>query len=113
VASWLAACERLLALDAEVVVPGHGPVGDRRAVEDQRDYFEWLVAEGTPRLTGGQSPLDAALDLAGGPYDGWGEAERLVSNLIALGRDLGLEPADDVITVFDSMASLRDAAQRR
>jgi glyoxylase-like metal-dependent hydrolase (beta-lactamase superfamily II) len=111
VANWMAACDRLLALDAEVVVPGHGPVGDRRAVEDQRGYFEWLVAEGTPRLTGGLSPLDAALDLAGGPYDGWGEAERLVANLIALGRDLGLEPADDVITVFDSMASLRE--QRR
>ncbi len=69
--------------------PGHGPVGDRQAVEDQRGYFEWLVAEGTPRLDAGMSPLDAALDLAGGPYEGWGEAERLVANLIVLSRDLG------------------------
>jgi glyoxylase-like metal-dependent hydrolase (beta-lactamase superfamily II) len=108
VASWVDACDRLLALGATTVVPGHGPVGDRRAVEDQRGYFEWLLAEGTPRLTGGMAPLDAARDLRGGPYDGWGEAERLVANLIALARDLGLGPADDVVTVFESMATLRD-----
>jgi cyclase len=109
VANWIAACDRLLALGAATVVPGHGPVGDRQAVQDQRGYFEWLVAEGTPRLEAGMTPLDAALDLAGGPYDGWGEPERLVANLIALSRDLGHGPTDDVITVFDSMATLCDA----
>ena len=108
VANWITACDRLLALDATTVVPGHGPVGDRQAIEDQRGYFDWLVTEGAPRLEGGLSPFDAAVDLDGGPYDGWGEPERLVANLIALSRDLGQAPADDVITVFDSMASLRD-----
>ena len=49
------------------------------------------MAEGTPRLEGGLSPLDAARDLAGGPYAGWGEGERLVVNLTALARDLGLD----------------------
>jgi glyoxylase-like metal-dependent hydrolase (beta-lactamase superfamily II) len=107
VANWIAACDRLLALDAATVVPGHGPLGDRACIEAQRGYFEWLVAEATPRLTGGMTPMDAALDLAGGPYAGWGERERLVANLIALARDLELHPADDVLTVFGSMASLR------
>ena len=31
---WIDACDRMLALDAAVVVPGHGPVGDRAAIED-------------------------------------------------------------------------------
>ena len=110
VASWIAACDRILALGPSVVVPGHGPLGDRRCVEDQRGYFEWLVAEGTPRLHGGMTPLDAARDLAGGPYVGWGEGERLVVNLTALARDLGLAPADDVLTLFGGMATL--AAER-
>ena len=107
---WIDACDRLLALEPEVVVPGHGPVADRAAIGLQRGYFEWLVAEGTPRLTGGLSPLDAARDLAGGPYAGWGEAERLVVNLTALARDLGLEPADDVLTLFGGMAELWEPA---
>ena len=96
----------MLALEPEVVVPGHGPLGDRACIEDQRGYFEWLVAEGTPRLEAGLSPLDAARDLAGGPYAGWGEGERLVVNLTALARDLGLAPADDVLTLFGGMAAL-------
>ena len=106
VAHWIEACDRILALDAAVVVPGHGPLSDRQCVLDQRGYFEWLVAEGTPRLQGGMAPLDAARDLAGGPYAGWGEGERLVVNLTALARDLGLSPADDVLTLFAHMANL-------
>lgn len=103
---WIDACDRMLSLDAPVVVPGHGPLGDRACIEAQRGYFEWLVTEGTPRLQGGLSPLDAARDLAGGPYAGWGEGERLVVNLTALARDLGLDPADDVLTLFGGMAAL-------
>ncbi len=93
VANWLAACDALLALDAAVVVPGHGAVSDRRCIEDQRGYFEWLVAEGNAlAFDGGMTPMDAARDLAGGPYAGWGEGERLVVNLTALARDHGLAP---------------------
>ncbi len=103
---WIDACDRMLSLEPEVVVPGHGPLGDRACIHAQRNYFEWLVAEGTPRLQAGLSPLDAARDLAGGPYAGWGEGERLVVNLTALARDLGLEPVDDVLTLFGGMATL-------
>ena len=106
VAHWIEACDRMLALGATTVVPGHGPLSDRACIEDQRGYLEWLVAEGTPRLEGGMAPLDAARDLAGGPYDGWGERERLVVNLTALARDLGQEPAADVLTLFGGMAEL-------
>jgi glyoxylase-like metal-dependent hydrolase (beta-lactamase superfamily II) len=106
VQQWIAACDRMLGLGATVVVPGHGPLGDRACIEAQRGYFEWLVTEGTPRLEVGLSPLDAALDLAGGPYAGWGDGERLVVNLTALGRDLGLPVADDVLTLFGGMAAL-------
>lgn len=106
VVHWIEACDRMLALGATTVVPGHGPLSDRSCIEDQRGYLEWLVAEGTPRLEGGMAPLDAARDLAGGPYAGWGEGERLVVNLTALGRDLGLDPPADVLTLFGGMAAL-------
>ncbi len=106
VSHWVEACDRMLALDAATVVPGHGPLSDRTCIEDQRGYLTWLVDEGTPRLLGGMAPLDAARDLAGGPYAGWGEGERLVVNLTALGRDLGLDPPSDVLTLFGGMAAL-------
>ena len=103
---WIDACERLLALDATVVVPGHGPLSDRSCIEAEADYLRWLLAEGSPRLHGGMTPLDAAKDMAGGPYAGWGEGERLVVNLTAVARDMGLEPASDIVTLFDGMADL-------
>ena len=56
VARWIEACDAMLALDPAVVVPGHGPLGDRGVPRDQRDYFEWVVAEGTPRLERGHVP---------------------------------------------------------
>jgi glyoxylase-like metal-dependent hydrolase (beta-lactamase superfamily II) len=108
---WIDACDRMLALSPSVVVPGHGPVGDRQAIEDQRGYFAWLVEEGTPRLTGGQSPMDAARELTGGPYAGWGDGERLVVNLTALARDLGQDPPSDIGTTFGQMAELWKARQ--
>jgi glyoxylase-like metal-dependent hydrolase (beta-lactamase superfamily II) len=103
---WIDACDRMLSLGPTVVVPGHGPLGDRACIEDQRGYFEWLVGEGTPRLQGGLAPLEAAREMAGGPYAAWDESERLVVNLTALARDLGLAPADDVMTLFGGMAEL-------
>jgi glyoxylase-like metal-dependent hydrolase (beta-lactamase superfamily II) len=103
---WIDACERLLALDAAVVVPGHGPLSDRSCIEAEAGYLRWLLAEGTPRLIGGMTPLDAAKDMAGGPYAGWGEGERLVVNLTAVARDMGFEPASDIVTLFDGMADL-------
>jgi glyoxylase-like metal-dependent hydrolase (beta-lactamase superfamily II) len=108
---WIAACDRLLALDPAVVVPGHGPLSDRSCIEAQRGYLAWLVEEGTPRLTAGMSPLDAARDLAGGPYAGWGEGERLVANLIALAADHGLDPPRDTVTVLGQMAELWQPAR--
>lgn len=109
IATWIAACDRILALAPAIVIPGHGPLGDPQCVVDQRGYFEWLVAEGTPRLQAGMAPLDAAFDLAGGPYAGWGEGERLVVNLIALARDLGQDPPDDLLGVLGAMATLAAA----
>ena len=47
VANWMAACDRILALDAPTVVPGHGPVW-AEAVQAQRDYFTYLTDEVRP-----------------------------------------------------------------
>ena len=108
---WIDACDRILALAPSVVVPGHGPVGDGAAVALQRGYFEWLVGQGTPLLAAGLSPLEAAKELAGGPYAEWTEGERLVVNLTALARDLGHQPADDVMSLFGQMAELWEPAE--
>ena len=36
IGNWIAACDEILALDCETIVPGHGPVTDKRGVEPCR-----------------------------------------------------------------------------
>ena len=106
VANWVAACDRLVALDPAVVVPGHGPLGTTGCIADQARYLQWLLDEGADRLKAGMTPMEAARDLAGGPFAGWGEGERLVVNLAAVARDLGIANAVDSASLFAQMAAL-------
>ena len=106
VANWIAACDRVLALGAPTIVPGHGPVATPAAVADLKGYFEYLTAEARTRYDAGMSPLDAARDIDLRPYRAWGEAERVAVNVHALYRDFGAELPTDALTLLGAMAEL-------
>ena len=75
ISNWIAACERILALEPVVVVPGHGPLGGPGVVADLKGYFELLTVEARQRFDIGMSAADAARDIDLGPYSGWSEGE--------------------------------------
>jgi len=106
VANWIAACDRVLALQPTVVVPGHGPLATPAALVDLKEYFELLTREARTRFEAGMSPLDAARDIDLGPYTGWSEAERVVANVHALYRDFGDPSPSDALTLMGEMAAL-------
>ena len=105
VANWVAACDTILDMAPDVVVPGHGPVCDTSVVADQRDYFAFLEREVTPRAAGGMAPLDAARDIDLGPYADLGERERFAVNVAAVYRDLGHAVPGDALSALDQMAA--------
>jgi cyclase len=86
VAGSLAAQERLAALDASVIVPGHGPVGDARALADQVEYLRFVQDLAARGVDAGLTPLQAALEARAsgelGRFEGWHDPERLVGNLL-------------------------------
>jgi cyclase len=107
VSNWIDACDRVLALGAETVVPGHGPLAGPRAVEDLKGYFELLTSEARMRYDAGMDFLSAARDVELGPYAEWGEAERLAVNVHALYRDFGAHFDDeDPLGMLRAMAEL-------
>ena len=106
VSNWVAACDRILALHPETIVPGHGPLATVAAVEDLKGYFEHLSREARLRFDDGMSPLDAARDIELGAYAGWSEAERIVANIHALYRDFGASGPADALTMMGEMAAL-------
>jgi glyoxylase-like metal-dependent hydrolase (beta-lactamase superfamily II) len=103
--NWIAACDAILGMQPEVVVPGHGPVCGPEAVADERNYFRFLQREVPPRAEAGLSPLDAARDIDLGPYADLGEPERFVVNVAAVYRDLGRDVPDDALSALGKMAA--------
>jgi glyoxylase-like metal-dependent hydrolase (beta-lactamase superfamily II) len=107
VSNWLRACERILELDVQVVVPGHGPITDRQGVVRMRDYFVWLTTEGRTRFEAGVPLREAALDMARERYTDWIDRERLIVNLDCVYRELrGDHSTRNVIALFGEMSRL-------
>jgi glyoxylase-like metal-dependent hydrolase (beta-lactamase superfamily II) len=111
VGNWIRACERILALDVQTVVPGHGPISDTGAVTRMRDYFAYLAREARASYDAGMTPLEAARDISFADYEAWGEAERIVANIAALYREFRGDAAPPpALEVFAQMAELAQPA---
>ena len=87
VGNWIEACERIVALDCETIVPGHGPITDIRGVRAVQNYLRYIRDEARKRFDAGLSARDAAHDIALGDYDSWGDAERIAVNVATLYRE--------------------------
>lgn len=106
--SWIAALRRLLALDADTYVPGHGPVTDAAGVNQVIEYLALVEAGAAQLHARGRTVEQAAAELDLGPFAGWGNPERLVINLDSCYRQLDpAHPAPDVVSLFTQMARWR------
>ena len=106
--NWIAACDRILALEPVVVVPGHGPLAEPAAVADLKGYFEYLSVEARRRFDIGMTAADAARDIDLGPYSGWSEDERVVVNVGCLYREFGADMPNDAGHLMADMAAWAD-----
>lgn len=108
VSNWIAACDRLLSLGVETIVPGHGPITDARGVRAVRDYLEYVRDEARKRFDAGMPPLEAARDIALADFSSWGDAERIVVNVVTLYREFagGSTETEDTLTLFATMAEI-------
>jgi glyoxylase-like metal-dependent hydrolase (beta-lactamase superfamily II) len=87
VSNWLAACDRILALDARVIVPGHGPVTDASGVRDVARYLGYVRDQARARFDAGMDELAAADDIDLADFRDWGDAERIAVNVTSLYRE--------------------------
>jgi len=106
VSNWIAACDRILALDVAVIVPGHGPLADLDAVRELRAYFEYLYEQARMRHAEGMTPLQAARAISLDRWADWGERERLVVNLANIYAELTGEEPPNPLAAFQQMAEL-------
>jgi len=110
-ANWIAALDHIIALDPEVVVPGHGPVCGSEGPREMKEYLQYVRAEAAASFAQGRDALEAAKHIDLGPYAGWSEPERLFFNVERAYRELRGEPFDapiDVIAMARGMNELRN-----
>jgi glyoxylase-like metal-dependent hydrolase (beta-lactamase superfamily II) len=88
VSNWIRACDRILELDVQTIVPGHGPLTDKAGVRRVRDYWEYLVAEVRDRFEAGLSADEAARDIALDDFSHWRDSERVAVNVDTIYREL-------------------------
>ena len=108
--NWIRACERIEAMDVDVVVPGHGPIVGPEGAAAVREYLTYIRDEARIRFDAGWAAADAARDIALGDYASWGDAERIAVNVDTLYRefDPSAEPGN-LVALFGLMAELRSA----
>ncbi len=96
VANWIAALERIEALDPAVVVGGHGPPCGLAEVRALRDYWTWLSEE--VAAAGGEDSGALAERLirspawTGSPWAGWANPERTLVNVARIAATGGPDP---------------------
>jgi cyclase len=107
VSNWIDACERILAMDVAVIVPGHGPPAAPDAVRELKAYFEYLYDQAQVRHAEGMTPVQAARSISLDRWADWGDAERIVVNIANIYGELeGDQQPVNPLAAFEQMAEL-------
>lgn len=113
VQNWINACDFMLGLDLETVVPGHGPVTNKRGIEALRGYLNYIWTEAHKRFDAGMDVMEAALDISLADYDSWGDAERIVVNVATLYNEFSGDAANkNIVELFAMMARVHRQRRR-
>ncbi|OMC50306.1 fumarylacetoacetate hydrolase family protein [Mycobacterium sp. IS-1264] len=88
IANWIRACDVMIAMDAPIVVPGHGPVTDPDGIRTVRGYLAHVAKQAEEAYCKGMSWSEAADTIDLGEYETWLDAERVVVNVYQRYREL-------------------------
>jgi cyclase len=111
VSKWIEAIDKIMKMDADIIVPGHGPVGGKKDLADAGEYLRFLKVEAKKRYDAHMSAGAAAADIKMGRFDNWMGPERIVMNTVrlfdefngTLTPDIDIDGTKQAIEEFDSI----------
>jgi cyclase len=107
VSNWIKACDRILGLDVDVVVPGHGPITDKAGVKRMQDYLVYVDKEARRCHGAGMSSWEAAQNISLGSFGGWEDPERLAVTVDTIFREINNDHSSrNILELFGRMAKL-------
>lgn len=92
VKNMIAALNRILDMDADIIVPGHGPITDKAGVRLVLEYWQYVESRANTRYDDGMSAAEAAADIllsrdfAAQPFSRWNSPERMMTNVNTIYR---------------------------
>jgi glyoxylase-like metal-dependent hydrolase (beta-lactamase superfamily II) len=106
--NWIKACDRILSLDVDIVVPGHGPITDKAGVRTLKGYLEYTYAEARKRYDAGMTFEQAAQDIRWEAFRDWNDSERLLVNIETCYREFANDTSPrNVVHLWTLMARWR------
>jgi cyclase len=104
---WIDACDLMINLGAEIIVPGHGPVTDETGVRQVQHYLEYVLEQATAKFHAGVPPIEAAGQIPLDEFASWNEGGRIVQNVLNIYYELDpTMPRIDRHVVFANIAAL-------
>ena len=108
VRNWINACDRILSMEVDFVIPGHGPVTDKRGVTAVKEYLTYIDNESRKCFEAGMSAIEAAKEINLDLFSSWGDKERIAVNVNSLYREYkGEEEREEITLLFNQMAELK------
>ncbi|HEY7627891.1 MAG TPA: MBL fold metallo-hydrolase [Ilumatobacteraceae bacterium] len=117
--NWISACDLMLGMDVDVVIPGHGAITDKAGVASVRDYLAFVDHEAAQRQSAGVDAWEATREIAAAirarpDFGALGEFGRIAVNVDTVYRHL--DPSHEAVNVVDQfrrMAELEREASAR
>jgi len=111
---WMEACDKILDMDVDVIVPGHGPIGGKKDLAAMREYIRYLKGEARLRYNTGMSVGRACADIKLGRFASWiGADERMPMNITRLYAEFAGTLTPDFDAVGVARAAEEYAAVRK
>jgi cyclase len=106
--NWIKACDYILGLDLDIIVPGHGPIADKTAMREMKAYLEFVAAEARRYFDDGVPFEVAARRISLDRFSTWLDPERIVINMASLYREFSASTAPlDRMPLFAEMKRYR------
>jgi len=106
ITKWIEAIDRVMAMEVDIIVPGHGPIGTKTELAETRAYLELMVREVRRRYDAKMRPGQAAADIDMGRFAAWTNPERNAWNAVRLYAEFDgtLTPATDTAAQNQAVA---------
>lgn len=88
IGGWLKVIERVMDMDIDLIVPGHGPPGGKQELQDEREYFEFVMDQTKQCFDRGLTVEQAIDEIDLGAYKDLLDSERIIANVGVVYREL-------------------------